>query len=76
MTKNYYTVTEAASYLGLSKSALYKLTMKRTVPFYQPNGGKLYFKELDLINYIESSRVKPQNEIELEAQQYLDEMQK
>jgi len=75
MTKNFLTVTDAAAYLQISKSSLYKLTMKRSLPFYQPNGGKVYFKEEDLINYIESSRVKTQQEIEYEAQVFLDQMQ-
>jgi len=76
MSKKFLTVTEASNFLGISKSSLYQLTAKRMIPFYRPNGGKLYFIELELINYIESSRVKTHHEIQCEAQAYLDQMQK
>lgn len=34
---------EACSYLGLSKSYLYKLTSSDIIPFSKPNGKKIYF---------------------------------
>ena len=35
------TTTEAARYLGLKPSYLYKMMMRRAIPYYKP-GGKLY----------------------------------
>jgi len=71
---HFLNVNQASSLTGLSKSSLYKLTAKRAIVHYKP-AGKLYFKEEDLINYIESSKVITQDEIAFNAEQYLDEME-
>ena len=39
---------EALVYLDVSKSNLYKLTSKKEIQFTKPNNGKLYFKKVDL----------------------------
>ena len=38
--RNLMTTTEAARYLGLKPSYLYKMMMRRAIPYYKP-GGKL-----------------------------------
>lgn len=43
---------EALVYLDVSSSFLYKLTSKKEIPFTKPNGGKIYFKKIDLDNWI------------------------
>lgn len=43
---------EAIIYLGVSKSLLYKITSKRKITFSKPNGGKIYFKKIDLDNWM------------------------
>ena len=40
--RNLMTATEAARYLGLKPSYLYKMMMRRAIPYYKP-GGKLCF---------------------------------
>ena len=40
--------TEASEYLGLSKSFLYKLSHFRKIPFYKPNGKKIYFSKSNI----------------------------
>ena len=42
--KGVLTLPEAADYLGLSKSYLYKLTSKKILPHSKPLGKKLFFK--------------------------------
>ena len=42
------TVREAAKYMGVSRSYLYKLTSQGAIPFYKPNGKLIYFKREDL----------------------------
>jgi excisionase family DNA binding protein len=39
---------EALIHLDVSESFLYKLTSKRKITFSKPNGGKIYFKKIDL----------------------------
>ncbi|MGI6572409.1 MAG: helix-turn-helix domain-containing protein [Fermentimonas sp.] len=46
--KEILTFREALQLLGVSKSFLYKLTSSRSIRFYKPNNGKLYFKRKDL----------------------------
>lgn len=54
--KEVLSLNEAAEYLNLSRSALYKLTSARRIPFYRPNGKKIYFRRADLIQWVESKR--------------------
>jgi excisionase family DNA binding protein len=49
---DYMTIEQAAEFLNLKKSAIYRRTMEKTIPFYK-SGRKLMFKKSDLINFIE-----------------------
>ena len=42
------TTQEAAKYLGVTAGYLYKLTMKKKLPYYKPFGNKNYFRREDL----------------------------
>ena len=46
--KEFLSFKEAAVYLKISESNLYKKTSKRVLKFFKPNNGKLYFKRCDL----------------------------
>jgi excisionase family DNA binding protein len=61
---------ETCSFLGYSKSYLYKLTHSRQIPHYKPNGKMLYFKKSDLEDWLLRNRVKTADEIEQEAIDY------
>lgn len=61
--KEVLTLEETAEYLSLSKSAIYKLTSNGSIPFYRPNGKKLYFKRSELDNWIFESKVDTTNEV-------------
>jgi excisionase family DNA binding protein len=63
LTKKVLTFTEAANYMGISKSCLYKMTMNRTIPHYKPNGKMIYFEREEVEAYLLSVRIKPQTEI-------------
>lgn len=62
---------EAAKYLELSHSHLYKLTSAGNIPFYKPNGKKLYFNRLELDEWLLRNRNSTQDEIEQQAADYL-----
>ncbi len=47
-TKNVLTFKEAAEFLGIAESYLYKLTSSKTIPHYKPNGGLLRFDRKEL----------------------------
>ena len=56
MNKNYINLHDAALYLCVSESKLYKLTHKREIPFLKM-GRRNVFKLSDLENFIEKGRV-------------------
>ena len=54
---------EAAKYLNVSQSRIYKLTSQRRIPHYKPNGKKIYFSKGDLDGWIKHGRVLTKEEI-------------
>ena len=66
--KEVLTSDEAAAYLGISKSALYKLTMGRKIPFYK--SAKLcYFDRQEIIAWMKANRVATQEELDAKARE-------
>lgn len=70
-SKKVLTFDEAASYMGMSKSCLYKMTSQKIVPHYKPNGKMIFFDREELETYLLSVRVKPQTEIDEAASTYI-----
>lgn len=48
-------IDEAAKYLSLSKASIYRLVSARSIHFHK-NGGKLYFLESELLEWVKSGR--------------------
>ena len=69
-TKEVLTSDEAARYLGISKSYLYKLTMQQKIPHYKPMGKMCYFNRQELEAWLQTNRVSTSEEIEQKAQAY------
>jgi len=67
LKKEIMTLEEASTYLGLSKSNLYKKKSLNTIPFYKPNGKIIYFKRSDLDLYMLGNRQATNDEIREEA---------
>ena len=68
--KEVLTSDEAAAYLGISKSALYKLTMGRKIPFYK--SAKLcYFDRQEIIAWMKSHRVATKEELDEKAREII-----
>lgn len=65
------TTTEAAHYLGVKPSYLYKMMMRRAIPYYKPGGKLCFFAKDDLDAWLTSIRIKSQSEIESEAVRYI-----
>lgn len=69
--KEVLNMVEASKYLELSVSHLYKLTSAGTIPYYKPNGKKLYFKRTELDAWLLRNRSTTKEEIEQQAADYL-----
>ncbi len=54
---------QAATFLGISLSTLYKLTSSGSLPYYKPNGKLIKFKREDLINWVEAHRISSNDEL-------------
>ena len=76
LLKEYLTVTEAADYLTLSPSLVYKLTSKHELPIYKPNGKVIYIRRDDLNRWIAKNRVLSQEEIEEYADTHMEKVLK
>ena len=69
-TKDILTSDEAAIYMGISKSYLYKLTMRREIPHYKPMGKMCYFNRAELLDWLQMNRVSTTTEIAGMAMEY------
>ena len=54
--KEVLTCKEAAKYMGISLSYLYKLTMNGDIPHYKPMGKICYFNRRELEQWLQSNR--------------------
>jgi excisionase family DNA binding protein len=64
-------LSEAAEFLKVSKSCIYKLTSAKKIPHFVPGGKRIYFKKSDLENWILQNRITPVAEIESKTESYL-----
>jgi excisionase family DNA binding protein len=70
-------LAETAQYLGVSKSAMYKFTMDRKIPFNKFR-RRIFFYTKDLDNWLKDNtpRYKSKDEIANEAVEYLSKVAK
>ena len=69
-TKEVLTSDEASQYMGVSKSYLYKLTMRGEIPHFKPMGKMCYFNRKELEEWLQRNRVKTTDEIGSRAVAY------
>ena len=69
-TKKVLTSEEAAKYMGISKSYLYKLTMRQQIPHYKPMGKMCYFNRIELEEWLQNNRIATDDEITQKANNY------
>lgn len=69
-TKEVLTSEEAAKYMGISRSYLYKLTMTGEIPHYKPMGKMCYFNRSELEQWLQSNRYATRDEVSQKATTY------
>ena len=72
--KEALTVEEAAKFMGMARSSLYKMTSDQTIPFYRPNGKMIFFEKSDILSWIRKNRVSSREEIEEEARLHMQKL--
>lgn len=70
-TKEVLTSDEVARYMGISKSYLYKLTMRNEIPHFKPMGKMCYFNRVEVEQWLQQNRVATTAEIADKANVYL-----
>ena len=66
--KEVLSASEAATYMNVSLSHLYKLTAERKVPHFKPMGKMVYFNRPELEKWLQTNRVATDCELEAQAQ--------
>ena len=76
VAKEVLTLEEAAVFMGVSKSSLYKMTHKHELPFYRPNGKLIYFEKAELLKWMRQVRSMSEDEIRETAVQHMSDLSK
>ncbi len=71
LKKDVLNFSEACQYLDISESHLYKLTSRKQIPHFCPQGKKLYFNRHELDRWLQQNRQNTNDEIEKEATDYI-----
>ena len=69
-TKEVLTSEEVARYMGVSRSYLYKLNMRREIHNYKPRGKICYFNRHEVEQWLQSNRVATDTELNNQANNY------
>ncbi|RKD92533.1 helix-turn-helix domain-containing protein [Mangrovibacterium diazotrophicum] len=69
--KNVLTFDEAANYIGISKSDLYKRTSSREIPHFKPRGKMIYFDRVQLEQYLKQNPISTIDSIDAQASKYV-----
>ena len=72
--KDVLTLEEAAKFMGIARSSLYKMTHEQTIPFYKPNGKMIFFEKSDLLAWVRKNRVSSEAEIPEEAERIIQRL--
>lgn len=68
--KEVLTLEEAARYMGVSKSYLYKLTATRAIPHFKPTGKLCFFNRKELEDWLQSNPIATDADLNSRAQTY------
>jgi excisionase family DNA binding protein len=69
--KDVLNLKEAAKYLNISCSHLYKLTSAKEIPHYKPRGKQVFFERKELDRWLLQNRQTTKAEIEQAAIDYV-----
>lgn len=68
--------SEAAVYLGVSESYLTKISSRKKIPFYKPEGRLCYYRREDLDAYLLRNRVSTKEELQDKADSFVNSRRK
>ena len=72
LKKDVLNFSETCQYLDISESHLYKLTSRKQVPHFCPQGKKLYFNRHELDLWLQQNKQTTKDEIDKAAADYIN----
>ncbi|WP_343482486.1 excisionase family DNA-binding protein [Enterobacter cloacae] len=66
-----HTVDEAAALIGSKRSYIYKLTHEKRISFTKPGGNRVLIKRSDLLDWVETNRIKSQKDVQNDVEQFM-----
>ncbi len=72
--KEVLNLEEAAVFLGIAKSTLYKMTHLGQIPYFKPSGKLIFFEKSALLDWVRGAPVMTKEEIMEKAQERLAEL--
>lgn len=66
--ETFLTVAQASKFLGFAKSYVYKLIMRRELPYYKVGSRAVRFAKSDLTEYRNKCRVSSNDELQAKAE--------
>lgn len=76
MLKDFFTIEEAARYLNLSKSTVYKMTSRGELGCYKPNSKTAFIARKDVNNWIQGNKQLSESELMQLAERYAQQLVK
>ncbi len=71
LKKDVLNFSEACQYIDISESHMYKLTSRKQIPHFCPQGKKLYFNRHEMDNWLQQNRQITNDDIDKQATDYL-----
>lgn len=72
--KEVLNLEEAADFLGVAKSTLYKMTHLNQLPYFKPAGKLIFVEKKALLDWVRGVKVMSEEEIRTEAANRLREL--
>ena len=66
-----FSADAACKYLNMKKSMLYKLTSAKMIPYYKPEGKKIYFVRAELDKWLQRNPSPTVDEMMRRSQEYM-----
>ena len=71
--KKVLNIDDVAALTGISKSHLYKMSRRKEIPYYKPNGKLVYFDRAEVEAWMKQNRVNTAQEASQQAAKYVME---
>ena len=72
--KEVLNLEEAADFLGVAKSTLYKMTHLNQLPYFKPAGKLIFFEKKALLDWVRGAKSLSEEEIRADAAARLNDM--